>query len=143
MRFKQNISDNQKNQKNRKYTDFNYKSNIGCWYHSYLISKKNINIEVYFFFFLKKVLKNFLKKNNSLLNIFFFWITLKLNFPMSKKSKNSRMGKGKGSFLRWVLRVGANSILLKAKLANKRRFEILFNNLKQVNFINISLKQKM
>lgn len=28
------------------------------------------------------------------------WLNLKANFPVSKKSKNSRMGKGKGLFLR-------------------------------------------
>lgn len=28
------------------------------------------------------------------------WMPLKLNFPITKKSKNSRMGKGKGAFLR-------------------------------------------
>lgn len=33
------------------------------------------------------------------------WINLLPNFILSKKSKNSRMGKGKGSFLRWVFRL--------------------------------------
>lgn len=33
------------------------------------------------------------------------WINLKSNYPLTKKSKNSRMGKGKGMFLRWVVTI--------------------------------------
>ena len=33
------------------------------------------------------------------------WINILPNYILSKKSKNSRMGKGKGSFLRWVFRL--------------------------------------
>lgn len=33
------------------------------------------------------------------------WFFLKKNFPITKKSKNSRMGKGKGKFSRWTIRV--------------------------------------
>lgn len=38
------------------------------------------------------------------------WLNLKVNFPISKKAKNSRMGKGKGAFLRWVARVSPFSV---------------------------------
>lgn len=38
------------------------------------------------------------------------WLNLKSNFPVSKKAKNSRMGKGKGVFLRWVVRVRPFSV---------------------------------
>ena len=38
------------------------------------------------------------------------WLNLRSNFPVSKKAKNSRMGKGKGVFLRWVVRVRPFSV---------------------------------
>lgn len=44
---------------------------------------------------IKKIKKKYLSRK--------IWINLKANYPLSKKSKNSRMGKGKGSFLRWVI----------------------------------------
>jgi len=50
-----------------------------------------------------KISKLFLKKN--------VWVFWKPNFPMTKKSKNSRMGKGKGSFLRWSFRIGSHFTL--------------------------------
>jgi ribosomal protein L16/L10AE len=43
------------------------------------------------------------------------WVFLKPNQPISKKSKNSRMGKGKGSFLRWVTRLPRGFILMEFK----------------------------
>lgn len=33
------------------------------------------------------------------------WLGLRANYPLSKKPKNARMGKGKGSFTRWALRI--------------------------------------
>ena len=32
------------------------------------------------------------------------WINLAPNYPIAKKPKNARMGKGKGGFFRWTLR---------------------------------------
>ena len=40
------------------------------------------------------------------------WFWLRKNFPISRKSKNARMGKGKGKFLRWIIRVPRNYIIL-------------------------------
>ncbi len=105
-----------------------------------LCLKKKTSLEIYFFFFLKKILKYFYKKNNALANIFFFWIFLKLNFPITKKSKNSRMGKGKGAFLRYALKVSRyNTIVLKIKTINSLRILYLFKLLKKSIFHNIFL----
>jgi hypothetical protein len=51
---------------------------------------------------LKKKLKYFSK----------IWIFLNKNYPISIKSKNARMGKGKGSFLRWTIRLPRYFIFL-------------------------------
>jgi len=50
----------------------------------------------------RKIKKNLKKKKKKYLSRK-VWLNLKPNYPISKKSKNSRMGKGKGSFLRWVV----------------------------------------
>ena len=34
------------------------------------------------------------------------------NLPLTKKSKNSRMGSGKGALLRWAIKLVKNSIVL-------------------------------
>src|SRR5665647_3317251 len=51
----------------------------------------------------KKVHKNWLKRKA--------WMSLRPNFPISRKSKNSRMGKGVGSFVRWSIRLRRYFIL--------------------------------
>lgn len=33
------------------------------------------------------------------------WLNLRANYPISKKYKNARMGKGKGSFARWSIKL--------------------------------------
>lgn len=51
------------------------------------------------------VYQHFLKKS--------FWVYWKANYPLTRKSKNSRMGKGKGSFSRWAFRVPSHFLLFK------------------------------
>jgi ribosomal protein L16/L10AE len=36
------------------------------------------------------------------------WLSLRPAYPISKKSKNARMGKGHGSFFRWAIRLYPN-----------------------------------
>ena len=64
--------------------------------------------EFLYFIFIKKFLKFFNKNKYSNFNKFKYWSFLTGNFPISKKSKNSRMGKGKGSFLRWSIKLKQN-----------------------------------
>lgn len=55
------------------------------------------------------------------------WVFLKPNYPISKKSKNSRMGKGKGVFLRWVTKLNRGFILFEFRGINIYRLS-KFNN---------------
>jgi len=48
------------------------------------------------------------------------WLFLRTNSPISKKSKNARMGKGKGSNIRWIIRLKKNFIF--AELQNMNFF---------------------
>ncbi len=68
-----------------------------------------------------KISKLFLKKN--------VWIFWKPNYPLTKKSKNSRMGKGKGAFLRWSFRVGSHFKLFTIRdfTSNIRVFKLVKN----------------
>jgi len=69
------------------------------------------NIEYIYLFDLKKKLKFFITLRKKIFNNN-LWIFLHGNSPISKKSKNSRMGKGKGPFLRMSCRVHKNMIFM-------------------------------
>lgn len=145
MRFKGNVGKNVQFQKGRNYKKFNYSNNCYRSFSNGLLffSKKNLLFEMYFFVFFKKITKYFFKKNNALNNVFFLWTILKLNYPISKKSKNSRMGKGKGQFLRWVLKVAANSLLIKIKSNNLIRLNSILSIFKKSHFQKINIKKIM
>jgi ribosomal protein L16/L10AE len=72
---------------------------------------KNNRIENIYLFDLKKKFKFFLVKQKKGFNKR-LWIFIQRNYPISKKSKNSRMGKGVGKFLRLCTRVKKNSTFL-------------------------------
>lgn len=62
--------------------------------------------------------KIFIKRLIKLRNIRFskrkIWVWLNFNCPISRKSKNARMGKGVGVFSRWVMRFYKNHIFLQS-----------------------------
>lgn len=92
------------------------------------------------FLLIKKIIKIFTKNKYNLRSFFFFWFFLIANFPVSKKSKNSRMGKGKGDFLRWSIKVPNNLIFLEFKTFKSFNFKSietqLYKNLpKKIKFV--------
>lgn len=119
---------------------------------------KEYNIEYVYLFELKRKLKFFLTLRKKIFNNN-LWIFLQGNSPVSKKSKNSRMGKGKGSFLRLSCRVKKNMIFmeflnlnflilnkitlffrkknnLKVKIIKKDNFSIVFKK-KNICYYNV------
>lgn len=74
---------------------------------------RGTRIELIYLVMLRKLLKK-MKRYHRNKDITFqkTWFWLKKNYPISKKSKNSRMGKGKGKFVRWASRIRPNYILL-------------------------------
>lgn len=96
---------------------------------SSFFTKKKIRFELIYFVHLKRFFKTLnnskIKKNMDKRGIWFFF---KSNYPLSKKSKNSRMGKGKGTFLRWVVILNAFSNIAE------------FNNFKSINLKKILKK---
>jgi len=72
---------------------------------------KFIGVSAFFFFYqiqfefvylrlIKRRIRLLLKKKKNKFKNRRVWLNLKANFPVSKKSKNSRMGKGNGLLLR-------------------------------------------
>lgn len=73
----------------------------------YLFFNKNCRIEFKYIVMLKKFLKKLrrkgIKKQKNI--VYKLYVSLSQNYMLSKKSKNSRMGKGKGSFIREAIKV--------------------------------------
>ena len=130
MRFQLAKSNTQVSQKNRtlSYKKFKKKLRLGT---SGLFFRKNIIFEWVYLRFLKPLIKKILKVKHSRRKTKKAWIQLKSNFPVSKKSKNSRMGKGKGSFFRWVIKLKKNTIFL--ELISISNF-ILAHFVKKINY---------
>lgn len=64
-----------------------------------------IKFECVYLKFLKRKVKKLIIRRKKHYRGRKIWINLKSNYPLTKKSKNSRMGKGKGLFLRWVVTI--------------------------------------
>lgn len=88
---------------------------------------------------LKKKIKFFIKKKKSEIDIIRekIWYFGRPNFFIQKKSKNSRMGKGKGLIERKVIRVKKNFIILEFKGVP------LIKLIKLVKYINKLFSVKM
>ena len=63
--------------------------------------KCNLRFEFIYLFYMRKFLKRSLKKKKMFKKLTKVWVFIRPNHVLTKKSKNSRMGKGKGSFVRW------------------------------------------
>jgi ribosomal protein L16/L10AE len=100
---------------------------------------KNIQFEYAYFYLIKRFLKYFFKFKYTLNNYFKIWIFLKGNFPVSRKSKNSRMGKGKGSFTRWIIKLNQGHTILEFENINLIRLKKLKNHWNKLLGFNIHL----
>lgn len=80
-----------------------------------LAFKENIRFEFCYFLYIRKFLKKSIKPKKR----FFFdksvWVFIRPNHVMTKKSKNSRMGKGKGAFVRWCALIQKGFIFIEFK----------------------------
>lgn len=75
------------------------------------VTNSNFRFEFIYFLTLKKLFKNNLKYKYSSLLYPRLWVYLRSNYPLTRKSKNSRMGKGKGAFLRWSILTSKGTIV--------------------------------
>jgi ribosomal protein L16/L10AE len=92
---------------------------------SMIILYKNSRFESIYFELFRKAIKIISKKKNITINYKNYWIFLRMNTPLTKKSKNSRMGKGKGALYRWLVRLPKNYKLIEFKNVNYFRLNYL------------------
>ena len=103
---------------------------------------KSVQFEYAYFYLIKKYLKYFFKFKYALGNYFKIWVFLKANYPISKKSKNSRMGKGKGAFTRWVIRLNQGHVLMEFNNINTIRLKKLNNYWNKLLKFNVTIVMK-
>lgn len=105
--LKTKVAKSFKNKKIKNISKVNLKlGNIGFFFSKYF------RFEYIYIHVLKKYFKYFFQIKYLNFKKFFFWIFLTLNYPLTKKSKNARMGKGKGNFFRWSVLLNYNFIFL-------------------------------
>lgn len=125
--------------KKRNFNNYNFKSlKFGDYG---LTFSKNYRIENIHLFDLKKKFKFFLVQQKKGLNKK-LWIFIKKNYPISKKSKNSRMGKGKGKFIRLCTLVFKNSTFLEFLNINPIILRKILFFFKKKNYFDFNLVSK-
>lgn len=120
-----------KNLSNIKQVSFklrNYKKTIKPRFifgNSMILLYKNAKFEAIYYELFRKMIKIIIKKKNINIISRNYWIFLRMNTPLTKKSKNSRMGKGKGALYRWLIRLPKNYKLIEFKNVNYYRIQLL------------------
>ena len=96
-----------------------------------LITSREGFIELIHLSLFKKYLKYFLRKKKS--NLLFIrekiWYFGRINFALQKKSKNSRMGKGKGLIERQIIRIRRGVTLFEFKGISRSKIIWLSNEI--------------
>lgn len=92
---------------------------------SMIVLQKNSRFESIYFELFRKFIKNIVRKKNIKQLHKNYWIFLRMNTPLTKKSKNSRMGKGKGALYRWLVRLPKCYKLIEFKNINYHRLYYL------------------
>lgn len=82
---------------------------------------KKIQFEYIYFYCIKKFLKYLYKYKYSSSTSGKCWVFLKGNFPITKKGKNARMGKGKGKFVRWGINLNHGHTIMEFKNVHESR----------------------
>lgn len=104
-----------------------------------LITLNEGRLELIQLTFLKKLVKSFIKKKKSNIDIIRekIWYFGRPNFLIQKKSKNSRMGKGKGMIERKVIRIRRGVVLFEfigVSPSKLKKFALKINKVCSVKF---------
>lgn len=105
----------------------------------------NIKLEYVYLKIIRKNIKYIFKRSKKIFLSRAVWLNLKSNYPVSKKSKNSRMGKGKGKFLRWAIRLSSMVPFIKFfgfNLALLKRLSLKIRHLFKIKLFLASLQIK-
>lgn len=71
-----------------------------------------------------------------------FWINMQVNFPLTKKSKNSRMGHGAGAFVRWVCHTKPYWTFIATQGASWYLSQLLVKKLKHWFWSKLAINQR-
>lgn len=82
---------------------------------TYIVSPHGGRFEFIYFFLIKKIFKKYVKRKKIHSNNRSVFFLIRGNAPLSKKSKNSRMGSGNGYFLRWAIQLKRNGKITACK----------------------------
>ena len=125
------------NKKNQETTSFKKRYSLGYKLPSLIFGDfsftllKSYNLEyIYLYNFKRSLKKYYLFKKSTTKKV---WLFLHKNYPLTKKSKNARMGKGKGSLNRYCSRTYKNHNL----------FEFVGFNLKELLFLKKIFNKKV
>jgi len=109
-----------------------------------LVTSREGFIELIHLSLFKKYLKNFIKKKKS--HLLFIrekiWYFGRINFALQKKSKNSRMGKGKGLIERKIIRIRRGVTLFEFKGISKPKLIWLSNKINKKLKVKINIFYK-
>lgn len=125
------------NIKNQETTSFKKRYKIGYKFPNLIFGTfsltlcKSYNLEYIYLYNFKKSLKKYYRFKKSISKK--VWLFIHKNYPITKKSKNARMGKGKGSLSRFCTRVVQNHNIL----------EFSGFNLKDIILLNKIFKKKI
>lgn len=86
---------------------------------------KNARFLAAYYWIFRKFIKNITIKKSLFNKDRRYWIFLRLNTPITKKTKNSRMGKGKGFIYNWLIRLPKGYKLIEFKNVNFSRIYFL------------------
>ena len=89
---------------------------------------KSCRFEYVYINLVRRYFKTYLKLKYTNIKLIKIWVFLKANFPISKKSKNARMGKGTGSFIRWAIKLSRGFIVVEFFNLNKIRVTKLYKS---------------
>lgn len=113
----------------KKRYDLGHKNLSLTWGDYAFLLEKSYNIEYIYIYNFKKILKRFHRFKFKQKKV---WLFLFKNYPLTKKSKNSRMGKGKGSLTRYCARI----------LKNQNIFEFIGFSLLEIKILKKSFRVK-
>jgi ribosomal protein L16/L10AE len=126
----------------KKRLKFKSKKSKLVWGNVGIITFKNCRFENVYFTIIKKYLKSMIRLKYSSINFFKIWIFLTFNYPIRQKSKNSRMGKGIGAFVRWSTKLIRGFTIIEFKNIHFARLSILQKKWKYyLNFPIIIIKK--
>lgn len=77
-----------------------------------VLFKQGFRLDLVYLKLMRRALRRIIRRYRYLSHSRHVWVNLKPGYPISKKGKNARMGKGHGAFFRWAIRVPPHTLLL-------------------------------